>query len=118
MAKFKTAEEFLSLPEEERIKIANTVVADGDDALDWIEVEEERQLLAKLQQEYKRIEELAYAIGDQILALENEDNEDEIRDALTEFMDAAANECELQYGGDYMDHSDGFFGNPQIVKEK
>lgn len=109
MAKFKTAEEFLSLPEEERIKIANTIVADGDDALEWIEVEEERQLFAKLQQEYKRIEELAYAIGDQILALENEDNEGEIHDALHEFMWSAANECELQYGGDYMDHKDGFW---------
>ena len=109
MAKFKTAEEFLSLPEEERVKIANTIVAYGDDALDWIEVEEERELFAKLQQEYKRIEELAYAIGDQILALENEDNEEDIRYALHEFMWSAANECELQYGGEYMDHSDGFW---------
>ena len=109
MAKFKTAEEFLSLPEEERIKIANIIVADGDDALDWIEVEEERELFAKLQREHKRIEELAYAIGDQILSLENEDNEEDIRYALHEFMWSAANECGLQYCGEYMDHSDGFW---------
>lgn len=111
MAKFKTAEEFLSLPEEERIKIAQTILDQGYRAnpLDWIEVEEERELFVKLQQEYKRIEELAYAMGDQILDLKDGDNEEEVDECLNEFMTMAATECELQYGGEYMDHSDGFW---------
>ena len=109
MKKFNTAEEFLALPEEERIKIAKGIVEHGYDALELIEVDEEREIYRKLQEHYKRIEELAYAIGDTIRDLDQDEVVGDIDSALHEFMFAAADEVEQNYCGDYYSHGDGFW---------
>ena len=109
MKKFNTAEEFLALPEEDRIKIAQGVVEHGYDALELIEVDEEREVFYKLQEHYKRIEKLAYAIGDTIRDLDPDEGLGDIEDALCEFMSSAAAEVEQNYAGEYYNHDDGFW---------
>lgn len=110
MRKFKTAEEYLALPKEERDSIVDGIIEQGYrvKALDYIDVEEERELYHKLQEEYERIEKLAYAIGDEVKAKLDEVGEDD-QDALNEFMSTAAMECDQRYSGDYMSHEDGFW---------
>ena len=114
--KFNTAEEFKSLDGEKRLEIIKEIASQGYKACvqDYTDFTEERRVYDELQKHYKRIEALAYAIGDELKEYRDsleEDSEEwgEADSALTEFMWSAANECELQYGGEYKDHSDGFW---------
>ena len=109
MRKFKTAEEYLALDKVERASIVDGIIEQGYrvNALDYIEVNRERELYELLQNEYKRIELLAYAIGDEVKAKLDETGEND--HALSEFMSGAAVECEQLYCGDYMSHEDGFW---------
>lgn len=109
MTKFKTAEEFLSLSEEERKSIALQVVNDwrfGKKLIDY----------TTLNQALADVEALAYAVGDEILKIKvqaeaegDDDLVDNAQEMLYEFMSGAASECNLEYGGEYMDHEDGFW---------
>lgn len=110
MRKFKTAEEYLALPKEERDSIVDGIIEQGYRVrhTDYIDLQESRELSSKLKVEYERIEKLAYAIGDEVKAkLEADNNTSD--EGLIGFMSDAAGECELHYCGDYMDHEDGFW---------
>lgn len=116
MQMFNTAEEFKALSEEDRLAIVKGIASEGykANALHHIQYEEERKLYEALQDHYKRIEELAYAIGDELKAYR--DSQDEGSDewesadaALLEFMASAAAEVEQNYCGEYYSHNDGFW---------
>lgn len=112
--KFKTAEEFNALSEEEQQNIVQSIIEQGYsvDARDYIDFEAIYDLDKLLAVEHDRVEKLAYAIGDKIKAtLEAAEDYDRYEDAeaLNEFMSIAAYQCDMQYGGEYMSHEDGFW---------
>jgi hypothetical protein len=116
MQKFNTAEEFKALSEEDRLVIVRGIASEGykANALHHIQSEEERKLYKALQDHYKRIEKLAYAIGDELKAYrdsqdEGSDEWESADEALLEFMASAAKEVEQNYAGEYYDHEDGFW---------
>lgn len=110
MRKFKTAEEYLALPKEERDSIVDGIIEQGYRVrhTDYIDLQESRELSSKLQDEYNRIEKLAYAIGDEVKT-KVQANEGYGGDSLHTLMTCAAEECEQQYCGGYMHHEDGFW---------
>jgi hypothetical protein len=116
--KFTTAEEYRALPLPEREALIKQIAYSGYDAdpFDYIDLQDEREVWAKLQAHYKRIEELAYAIGDDLRDYFNGNFGDVESDKpeadeymLHEFMWEIANECEQNYGGEYHTHDDGFW---------
>lgn len=109
MTKFKTAEEFLGLTEEQQLDVARDIVRQGwgVDAGEYID----SGLLAS---EMRRIEELAMAIGDVIHEnrdLLEEELEEDVNDVLYGFMSEVADWTNQEYGGEYRDHGDGFWVN-------
>ena len=109
MTKFKTAEEFLSLTEEQQLDVARDIVRQGwkVDAGEYID----GGLLAS---EMRRVEKLAMAIGDVIHKNEDlleEELEEDVRDVLYSFMSEVAQWTNQEYGGEYRDHEDGFWVN-------
>jgi len=108
--KFKTAEEWLATPAEERQAIIKRIAELGyvADPWDYIDLEDEREVYSKLQIHYQRLEKLAYAIGDELREFDDE-TEHDLDSTLHEFMTAVADECEQQYCGEYYGHEDGFW---------
>jgi hypothetical protein len=116
--KFATAAEYRALPDAEREALIKQIACMGYDAdpFDYIDLQDEREVYEKLQAHYARLEELAYAIGDDLRAYFNgdlgnveEDAPEADEDMLTEFMVQVADECEQNYGGEYYGHDDGFW---------
>jgi iron uptake system EfeUOB component EfeO/EfeM len=108
--KFKTAEEYLALPVEERQAIIAKIARQGYDVNPWdyIDLEDKRELYKKLQDHYERLEKVAYAIGNELREFDGE-TEHDLDDTLHEFMYTVAEECEQQYCGEYYGHNDGFW---------
>ncbi len=109
MAKFKTAEEFNALTEEQKMQVATEIVNEG-----WSVEASEFVDAGAIQEEYTRVEKVAYAIGDFIKANEEqlEDKTGEsVRDVLYSFMSEVAGWTNQEYGGEYRDHEDGFWVN-------
>ena len=107
MAKFKTAEEFQALSQEEQLNIAREIVGEG-----WQVCASEYVDRGVLQDELIRIEKLAYAIGDVIndnRDLLEEELEEDVHDVLYSFMSEIAEWTNQEYGGEYQDHEDGFW---------
>lgn len=109
MTKFKTAEEFLSLTEEQQLNVARDIVRQGwrVDAGEYIDK-------GLLESEVRRVEKLAMAIGDVIHKNEDlleEELEEDVRDVLYSFMIEVARWTNQEYGGEYHDHEDGFWVN-------
>ena len=116
--KFATAEEYYALPLPEREALIKQIAYMGYDADPWdyIDIQDEREVYAKLQAHYTRLEKLAYAIGDDLRAYFNgefgdivADNPEAGEDMLSEFMSEVAGECEQNYCGGYYSHDDGFW---------
>ncbi len=116
--KFATAEEYLSLPLPEREALIKRIACLGYDADPWdyIDLQDEREVYDKLQAHYKRLEVLAYAIGDDLRDYFNgnfgdvgEDQPEADEDMLYEFMSQVAEECQQNYCGEYYGHDDGFW---------
>lgn len=107
MTKFKTAEEFNALTEEQQFDVAREIVSKGWDveASDFIDT-------GTLFSELERVEKLAMAIGDVIYANEElleEELEEDVSDVLYGFMSEVAGWTNQEYGGEYRDHEDGFW---------
>jgi hypothetical protein len=116
--KFATAEEYKALPLPEREALIEQIACMGYDAdvWDYIDLQDEREVYAKLKAHYTRLEKLAYAIGDDLRAYFNgefgdveSDAPEADEDMLHEFMSKVAEECEQSYCGEYHDHDDGFW---------
>ncbi len=116
--KFATAAEYKSLPLPEREALIKKIAYLGYDADPWdyIDLQDEREVYSKLQAHYKRLEDLAYAIGDDLRDYFNgnfgnveEDQPEANEDMLVEFMSEVAEECEQNYCGAYYGHDDGFW---------
>jgi hypothetical protein len=108
--KFKTAKEYRALPEEERQAIVAKIAREGYEVNPWdyIDLGDATELKDKLQAHYARLEELAYAIGDELREFDGE-VEPDVEDTLHEFMYPVADMCEQQYCGEYYGHADGFW---------
>lgn len=107
MAKFKTAEEFNALTEEQKMQVAIEIVNWGYnvEASDFVDP-------GVIQEECIRVEKVAYAIGDFIKANEEqleEETGESVRDVLYSFMSEVAGWTNQEYGGEYRDHDDGFW---------
>lgn len=107
MTKFKTAEEFLSLTEEQQLNVAREIVSKGwnVEASDFIDT-------GTLFSDLERVEKLAMAIGDVIYANEElleEELEEDVSDVRYTFMSEVAGWTNQEYGGEYRDHTDGFW---------
>ena len=107
MTKFKTAEEFNALTEEQKMQVAMEIVNTGWNisASDFVDA-------GIIQEECTRVEEVAYAIGDFIKANEEQLEEEageSVRDVLYSFMSEVAGWTNQEYGGEYRDHDDGFW---------
>jgi len=69
-------------------------------------------ILGVIQEEYTRVEKVAYAIGDFIKANEEQLGEkigESVHDVLYSFMSEVAGWTNQEYGGEYRDHDDGFW---------
>lgn len=109
MTKFKTAEEFNALTEEQKMRVAMDIVNTGwsISASDFVDP-------GVIQEEYIRVEKVAYAIGDFIKANEEQLEEEageSVHDVLHSFMSEVAGWTNQEYGGEYRDHDDGFWVN-------
>ena len=107
MTKFKTAEEFNALTEEQKMQVATEIVNEG-----WSVEASEFVDPGVIQEECTRVEKVAYAIGDFIKANEEqleEETGESVNDALYSFMSGVAGWTNQEYGGEYRDHEDGFW---------
>lgn len=107
MTKFKTAEEFNALTEEQKMQVAMDIVNTGwsISASDFVDA-------GIIQEECTRVEKVAYAIGDFIKANEEqleEETGESVHDVLYSFMSEVAGWTNQEYGGEYRDHDDGFW---------
>ena len=107
MTKFKTAEEFNALTEEQKMQVAMEIVNTGWNisASDFVDP-------GIIQEECTRVEKVAYAIGDFIKANEEqleEETGEVVHDVLYSFMSEVAGWTNQEYGGEYRDHDDGFW---------
>lgn len=107
MTKFKTAEEFNALTEEQKMQVAMGIVSEGYrvEASDFVDP-------GTIQEECIRIEKVAYAIGDFIKANEEQLEEEageSVHDVLYSFMSEVAGWTNQEYGGGYRDRDDGFW---------
>ena len=107
MTKFKTAEEFNALTKEQKMQVAMEIVNTGWNisASDFVDA-------GIIQEEYTRVEKVAYAIGDFIKANEEQLEEEageSVHDVLYSFMSEVAGWTNQEYGGEYRDHDDGFW---------
>lgn len=107
MTKFKTAEEFNALTEEQKMRVAMRIVSEGYrlGASEFVDP-------GVIQEEYTRVEKVAYAIGDFIKANEEQLGEkigESVHDVLYSFMSEVAGWTNQEYCGEYRDHDDGFW---------
>ena len=109
MTKFKTAEEFNALSEEDKFEVARRIAEEGYSvrAADFIDVEAYFELKRQVSEQEARIQAVAYAIGDFLIDVEDE--LDDLSDARIEFMSEVAGWAGMLYCGEYYSHGDGFW---------